>query len=109
MGMAKHDLITKDFALYVVHYFASMMTWSKKDILAEIDRTIKEAKPADPVEVVRCKACKCFMEYTKEYAQSVEGADGDCYIRVMNSDDKQFCACKYDDFCSYGERRTDNA
>lgn len=45
--MAKHDLITKDFALYVVHYFASMQTWSKEDILSEIDRTIKEAKAED--------------------------------------------------------------
>lgn len=51
--MGKRDLITKDFALYVVHYFASMQTWSKADILAEIDRTIKEAKPADAVPVVR--------------------------------------------------------
>lgn len=59
-------------------------------------------------EVVRCKDCKGFMEYTRDYARlfsATEGADGDCYIRVMNSDDKQFCACKYDDFCSYGERK----
>jgi len=51
--MGKRDLITKDFALYVVHHFASMQTWSKQDILAEIDKKIKEADE----DVVRCKAC----------------------------------------------------
>lgn len=55
MGMAKRDLITKDFALYVVHYFNAMQTWNKEDILSEIDRTIKEAKPEDAVPVVHAK------------------------------------------------------
>lgn len=50
--MGKRDLITKDFALYVVHHFNSMLTWSKEDILGEIDRTIKEAKPEDVTRVV---------------------------------------------------------
>ena len=95
MGMAKHDLITKDFALYVVHYFASMLTWSKKDILAEIDRTIKEAKPADAVEVVRCKDCK-WCRYSKVHdVQWCDHESGLCDAIVGN------------DFCSYGERRTD--
>lgn len=57
------------------------------------------------VEVVMCKDCKQFMEYTKEYKRCVEGADGDCRIRVFHSGEKQFIACKYSDFCSYGERK----
>ena len=52
LKMGKRDLITKDFALYVVHYFASMLTWSKEDILGEIDRTIKDAKPEEAARVV---------------------------------------------------------
>ena len=91
MGMAKHDLITKDFALYVVHYFASMLTWSKQDILGEIDRAIKEAKPADAVPVVRCKDCK--------YRKRPLFAGNGIYC-VENR--RHF---ELDDFCSYGERR----
>lgn len=91
--MAKHDLITKDFALYVVHYFASMLTWSKEDILSEIDRTIKEAKPADAVPVVRCKDCK-WAEYGKDYEPYCNHWKSGLYANI-----------KDDDFCSYGERR----
>ena len=88
MGMGKRDLITKDFALYVVHYFNAMQTWSKQDILGEIDRTIKEAKPEDAVRVVRCK---------------------DCIFRDGNTPGQPNIMCgnmKDDDFCSYGERRS---
>jgi hypothetical protein len=63
---------------------------------------------ADVVEVVRCKNCKNFCEYSDSYKSEVEGADGDCYIRILNSDNNQFNGVKYDDFCSYGERRTDD-
>ena len=54
---------------------------------------------------VQCRDCKCFMEYTEEYKQTVEGADGDCYLRMMHSEDKQYCARKSNDFCSDGKRR----
>ena len=69
-----------------------------------IDR-IKVAPMVDVVPVVRCRDCKQFMEYTKEYKRCVEGADGDCRIRLFHSCEKQFIACKYNDFCSYGERK----
>ena len=55
--------------------------------------------------IVWCHDCKNFLEYTKEYTQTVDGANGDCYIRLVSGADKQFCACKYDDFCSYGKRK----
>ena len=73
-----------------------------------IRRVIDEAPTVDAAPVVRCKDCKKFMEYTEEYAKSVEGADGECYIRVMHSDDEQYQTCKYDDFCSYAERKENN-
>jgi hypothetical protein len=100
MGMAKHDLITKDFALYVVHYFASMLTWSKEDILSEIDRTIKEAKPADAVPV-RCKDCKHYHQY--HVGKSNDLCEwGKCQLISMDVDMPE------NGFCSYGERRTDD-
>lgn len=68
---------------------------------------IQNAPAVDAVETVRCKDCKHFMEYTEKYKRCVEGADGDCRIRLFHSCDKQFIACKYSDFCSYGERKED--
>jgi hypothetical protein len=97
MGMAKRDFITKDFALYVVHYFASMQTWSKQDILSEIDRTIKEAKPEDAVRVVRCKDCK--------WGSTPYGDEHDDYTECTNIHGRPLFH-NYG-FCSYGERRTD--
>ena len=95
--MSKRDLITKDFALYVVHYFASMLTWSKEDILGEIDRTIKEAKPADAVPVVRCKDCR-FYELGVEYYP--DGTKDICRLLKRQMLEDGFCSC--------GERK-DNA
>lgn len=60
---------------------------------------------ADVVEVVRCKDCKHFMEYSEEYHGKVESADGDCFLRFINSVDKQFQAVCCNDFCSYGKRK----
>jgi hypothetical protein len=71
------------------------------DLLGEIE----DAPTADVVEVFRCKDCKKFIEYSDDYKFKVEGADGDCHIRLMHSTDNQFCAVKYDDFCSYGRRK----
>lgn len=33
---------------------------------------------------------------------------GECLIRKMNSEDEEFCQVGADDFCSYGERRSDD-
>lgn len=60
---------------------------------------------ADFVEVVRCKDCKRFMEYSDAHKRAVERADGDCFLRLTHSCDEQFIACRYNDFCSYGERK----
>ena len=85
--------------------------WLINDLLnksfypAIVKSSIESAPAVDAVEVVRCKDCKHFMEYAKEYKRCVEGADGDCRIRLFHSCDKQFIACKYSDFCSYGGRK----
>lgn len=57
------------------------------------------------VEVVRCRECKQFWEYSEEHKATVENADGDCAIRKWRSDDEQFCAVTKDDYCSLGKRR----
>jgi hypothetical protein len=65
-----------------------------------------EGPTIDAVQVVRCKDCKYFMEYAKDYkALRVEGANGDCRLKLFYSEDMQFISCEYNDFCSYGERR----
>ena len=77
---------------------------------ASVKRVLIQAPAEDVVEVVRCKGCKCFMEYSEEYKRCVEGADGDCYLRFVcsSSIDEQFNAVRYDDYCSYGKRKEGN-
>lgn len=69
-----------------------------------IDQT-KKQPTVDVVKVVRCKDCINFSEYHERYKPKVENADGDCFYRLIHSCDKQFCEVKYDDYCSYGERK----
>lgn len=54
-----------------------------------------------------CQECRCFMEYTEEHKGASGDADGDCYIRKMYSDDEQFIARKYTDYCSDGKPKED--
>jgi hypothetical protein len=72
-----------------------------------ISSFIENQPTADVAKVVRCKDCKHFMEYSDEYHGKVESADGDCYLRFINSVDKQFQAVCCNDFCSYGKRKED--
>ncbi len=68
-----------------------------------IYNVIQNAPTVDAVEVVRCKDCRNCMLWRKP----TEKVIGECFIRKMNSEDEQFCMVGADDFCSYGERRTD--
>jgi hypothetical protein len=54
-------------------------------------------------KIIKCKDCEYFMEYSSEFARTTEGADGDCHIRLINSDNEQYRACQYDDFCSFAK------
>ena len=65
------------------------------------EELVKDAPAVDAVEVVMCKDCKYFMEFRPEHP-NVQGADGDCYIRVVCSEDHQFNAVRGCDYCSYG-------
>lgn len=66
---------------------------------------IEDAPTVDAVEVVRCKDCANFWEYTEERKATVENADGDCSIRKWRSEDEQFCAVTKDDYCSLARRK----
>lgn len=80
-------------------------TWETESGFDVVDTYIIEDEPTiDAVQVVRCKDCKNFMEYKATYRPDVEKANGDCYIRVVRSDDRQFWAVQYDDFCSLGQK-----
>ena len=100
-----NDLIYRDELLSVIDQerrilIERKMIGAEHVVVHHARRFIEDAPAVDAVAVTRCEHCAYFMEYTEEYKRSVENADGDCYIRVMNSDDKQFCARKYSDFCS---------
>lgn len=81
------------------------------DVLAGLmiaERVIDNAPTVDAVEVVRCRECKHAEPYKR-----MDGATGyycRCKCSVFEYADRR----KYtpvresDDFCSYGERRTDN-
>lgn len=64
---------------------------------------VANIKAVDAVTVIRCKDCKHYKEFrTKRYRQLMRMCcrqgkyDGEFHV-------------KEDDFCSYGERRADNA
>ena len=67
--------------------------------------SIADVPIADVVEVVRCKDCEYFREYSDAHKRAVERADGDCFLKQTHSCDRQFIACRYNDFCSYGVRK----
>lgn len=66
---------------------------------------VEDFPAADVVAVVRCKDCRNSMLWRKP----TDTVIGECLIRKMNSEDEEFCQVGADDFCSYGERRDDNA
>ena len=41
----RQKLIEKDYVLYLINYFGRMQTWKHEDVLSEIARKVKEAKP----------------------------------------------------------------
>ena len=80
-------------------------TWDEYGESNEVERYCSIFRnKADFVEVVRCRDCKRFMEYA-EGKQRIEGADGDCSIRMMNTSDVQFWGVTFNDYCSYGKRK----
>ena len=67
-----------------------------EDVIPDIDL----APAVDAVEVVRCKECKSWEQYN--------ACDGSKPHRCMNLNAIFHMRTAPDDFCSHGERRTDN-
>lgn len=71
--------------------------WDKLD---SFDSLVCDAPTVDAVEVVRCKDCKSWEQYN--------ACDGSKPHRCMNLNAIFHMRTAPDDFCSYGERRTDH-
>jgi hypothetical protein len=71
--------------------------WQKTfvcDEVAEVRKFIEQAPTVDAVEVVRCKECKQFAPFVEPYSKA-----GQCR--------KMVGVIAENDFCSYGERRSE--
>ena len=66
---------------------------------------VSQLPAADVVEVVRCKDCKHY-EFFKD---SIGRDEGKRLCNNMFWNNEFFPETEADDFCSYGERRSDNA
>jgi len=71
------------------------------DALGKVAKWLDEAPTVDAVEVVRCKNCK----HCKKYRNRLDPMRNHQLCVRM---DKYAFGVEEDDFCSYGERRTDN-
>ena len=71
--------------------------------LVKADTMVDHTPTIDAVPVVRCRDCKKSMLWRMPTDKVI----GECLIRKMNSEDEQFCMVGADDFCSYGERRSE--
>lgn len=78
------------------------------DEVAEVRKFIENAPTVDAVEVVRCKDCRWAKPYER-----IDGKTGYCChfcghsFKYGTSFERVFSPVKdSDDFCSYGERRT---
>lgn len=65
--------------------------------VADVVTMISECQPVDAVEIVRCRDCKNWMYECEDV--------GLCVADVPDIDGVQRYA---NDFCSYGERKTEN-
>lgn len=90
-----NDLISRQAAIAVADY-SDYVGLSVDDVKKVTDEVVKglrrlpSAYPADVVEVVRCKDCKWFNQIG-------------CAICIVDDSDKP----TENDFCSFGERRTE--
>ena len=97
--MANEKRLIDAGALSVRVMDASYLDNQDEDVIWNL---VQDAPTIDAVEVVRCKDCKQLMLWRKPTDKVI----GECFIRKMNSEDEQFCMVGADDFCSYGERKT---
>lgn len=74
--------------------------------LSDAVRDLDKAPSVDAVAVVRCKDCECWDEENKGGRAKLGTLVCAC-DNWSNQEDGYFRYTRPDDFCSYGERRTD--
>lgn len=67
-----------------------------------IDDVIEYAPTIDAVEVVRCKDCRWYKKW-----KTIGRDDGYCGYARMTRDGLQYINTNDNNFCSYGERKSD--
>ena len=77
-------------------WLKSVVNESSKDEVMDVMQRIDNAPTVDAVEVVRCKDCK--YSYGNKYCTNDAWKDEGNTVYIEPGD-----------FCSYGERRSDNA
>lgn len=92
--MPEKEYIERDYAVYLVEYFGSMLTWSKEDILSEIKRKLKEETAADVAEVKHGEWIK--LQNGWECRCSLCGAPAMYHIDSTPSNYCQSCGAKMD-------------
>ncbi len=90
----KHELIAKDYVLYLIQYYASMQSWSKEQIIGQIVLHIE----GEEEDVVRCKDCKHYRprNISAHWEHKALCCARSAWIKFPE-----------DGFCSYGEREGD--
>ena len=89
------DLISRQSIIYKLYAKANEWRGSYSgDAYATAARMVKKEPAVDVVEVVRCK--NCVSGHKQPYSTLIR-----CETMACNG-------LKPDDFCSYGERRTDD-
>ena len=92
--MANEKRLIDANEVYELHSNYPMFARSRAD-LTDLRDILDEATTVDAVEVVRCKDCKHYEWHERKIFENC----------VRNS---RLIPVKPDDFCSYGERRTDD-
>lgn len=65
--ISRQKLIEKDYVLYLIDYFGRMQTWKQEDVLSEIARKVKEAKPVYQPQTVGIDKQKLIEELENRF------------------------------------------
>lgn len=95
------DMISRQAAIAVADYtdYVGLSVEDVKKVTDEVVKGLKRLPSAQP-EIVRCKYCKFWREH--KYAKYAKGTKRYIPFCGLNA-----IYTKSDDFCSKGERRTD--
>ena len=97
MRLIDADALYREYQSVVCHDIAcaECKAVDKDTGECRVDYLISDAPTIDAVSVVRCKECKHYNFYRKQFSMERRG-DGLC--------DRMNCVMNDDDFCSHGER-----